>query len=91
MQTARIKLRVTQTDTITLLRKTALAAKLGCSIYTIDTWVRQGTFPKPIYTSPGAPARWRMRDIEAWLQKRSVARRKIHERRMNLKQYQQGE
>jgi predicted DNA-binding transcriptional regulator AlpA len=61
---------------IKLIRKVELAKQLGCSIYTIDRWTRKGSFPQPIYTSPGAPARWRVTTIEAWLAKRSVARRK---------------
>jgi predicted DNA-binding transcriptional regulator AlpA len=64
-------------NNIRLIRKAELAAELGVAIWTIDRWVRAGTFPKPIYLTDGAPARWRMRDVEAFLAKRQVSRRRV--------------
>jgi predicted DNA-binding transcriptional regulator AlpA len=62
-------------DSITLLRKGDIARRLGVTIWTLDRWVRANQFPKPIYLQPGSPARWRARDIEAFIEKRRVTRR----------------
>jgi predicted DNA-binding transcriptional regulator AlpA len=59
---------------IALLRKNALADTLGVSTWTIDRWVKQRKFPKPIRLTDRSPAMWRVRDVEAWLMKRQVAR-----------------
>jgi predicted DNA-binding transcriptional regulator AlpA len=61
-----------------LIRKKALARELGCSFWTIDRWVASGQFPRPIYPTDNSPAMWRVRDVETWLAKRSVARRRSH-------------
>jgi len=58
-----------------LLRKAEVAEKLGTSTWTIDRWVRAGAFPGPIYLMPGSPAQWRLRDIDAFIEKRKLARR----------------
>jgi predicted DNA-binding transcriptional regulator AlpA len=61
-----------------LIRKGPLARKVNRSTYTLDRWVKQGKFPKPIFLTDGSPAEWRVRDVEAWLAKRSVARRRSY-------------
>jgi prophage regulatory protein len=75
-----------KTSPITLIRKAALAQQLGCSTWTIDRWVQAGQFPRPIYATDNSPAQWRMRDIEAWLVKRSLKRRKRYGFRGTQKQ-----
>ena len=62
-------------SSITLLRKVAVASMLGVSTWSIDRWVKAGTFPKPLFISDFAPARWRLRDVELWLEKQRVRRR----------------
>jgi predicted DNA-binding transcriptional regulator AlpA len=64
-----------ETSALRLIRKRALAEELGCSFWTIDRWVASGQFPKPIFPTDSSPAMWRIRDVEAWLAKRSTARR----------------
>jgi predicted DNA-binding transcriptional regulator AlpA len=63
---------------IKLLRKAELAEQLGVSTWTLDRWVARGKFPRPIYATDYSPAQWRLRDIEQWLQKRSVKRRRSY-------------
>ena len=58
-----------KTPEIDLIKKRDLAKRLAVSPWTIDEWVRKGKFPPPIYVMPGAPARWRVKDVEAWLAK----------------------
>lgn len=58
-----------------VLRRAAVAQRLGISGWTLTRWVRLGQFPRPIYLTSGSPAVWRVRDIEAFLEKRRVARR----------------
>jgi predicted DNA-binding transcriptional regulator AlpA len=60
---------------ISVLRKVDVAAHLGVSTWTIDRWVKESRFPSPIYLQPGSPATWRLRDIEAFLDKARRARR----------------
>jgi predicted DNA-binding transcriptional regulator AlpA len=74
-----------------LIRKVEVARMLGCSVYTVDRWVKEGNFPKPIFVSDRAPARWRLRDVEAWLEKARVRRRtKSFPGTRNLLQRTQG-
>lgn len=65
----------TKIEQPTLLRKVQVAQRLGVSTWSIDRWIRNGTFPKPIYLAPGTPARWRVRDVEAFIDKKKVSRR----------------
>jgi predicted DNA-binding transcriptional regulator AlpA len=62
-------------DAITLVRKVEIARALGVAPVTIDRWVSANRFPRPVYTSDLAPARWLLRDIKAWIAKRQNARR----------------
>jgi predicted DNA-binding transcriptional regulator AlpA len=55
---------------------TDLSRELGVSPFTIRRWVKAGHFPKPLYVSAGAPARWRVSQIEDWLDKAALSRRK---------------
>ena len=74
----------------TLLRKTEVTALLGVSTWTVEEWVRRGIIPTPIYMTDGSPGQWRVRDIEAVIDK---ARRRRRRRRTptagrrNLAQY----
>lgn len=70
-----------------LLRKVEAAQRLGCSVWSIDRWIREGLFPKPIYLMPGSPARWLARDIDAWVDKRKLTRRPRPEVRGVVKQF----
>lgn len=71
-----------------LLRKAAVARKLGRSSWTLDRWIRQGLFPRPFYLVPGGPAMWRPQDVEAFIEKRRRARNAKPPVRGKLKQYQ---
>ncbi len=73
-------------DDVVLLRKAEVARRLGVTVWTIDRWAKSGLFPKPIYLMPGSPARWRFRDIEAFIDKRKMARRVKPSPRGMLKQ-----
>jgi predicted DNA-binding transcriptional regulator AlpA len=67
-----------RSSSIKLIKKATLAKELGVSTWTLDRWCQARRFPQPLYVSDGAPARWRVADVEAWLAKRSVARRKSY-------------
>jgi predicted DNA-binding transcriptional regulator AlpA len=71
---------------IGVLRKVDVATRLAVSTWTIDRWVAQGKFPPPIYLQPGSPATWRVRDIEAFLDKCRRARRPKRAPRGMIKQ-----
>jgi predicted DNA-binding transcriptional regulator AlpA len=59
---------------ITLISLRTLAKQIDYAEETIDDWVRRGRFPKPIVAMPGSPRRWRVRDIQAWIEQRKRAR-----------------
>jgi predicted DNA-binding transcriptional regulator AlpA len=67
-----------RSSSIRLINKAALAQELGVTKWTVDRWCKARTFPQPLYVSDGAPARWRVADVEAWLAKRAVARRRSY-------------
>lgn len=69
-----------------LMRKAEVAQALGISIWTVERWLKAGQFPKPIFVSDGAPARWRTRDVELWIEqkRRTRRRRAAHPGRRNL-------
>lgn len=63
-------------DRVRLVRKSEVLELLGISGWTLDQWLREGRFPRPLYTSDGAPARWRLAEIERWLDTRQGKRRR---------------
>jgi predicted DNA-binding transcriptional regulator AlpA len=77
----------TQTDAPLVLRKSVVAQRLGTTIWTLDRWVKAGKFPPPLFMQDGTPAVWRLRDIEAFLDKRRRSRRVRPEPRGSLKQF----
>jgi predicted DNA-binding transcriptional regulator AlpA len=76
---------------IALVSARTLAKEIEFSVETINDWVRRGIFPKPIVAMPGSPRRWRLRDVEAWIEKRKRARNTKPAARGRLRQYQGGE
>jgi predicted DNA-binding transcriptional regulator AlpA len=69
----------------TLLRKSEVARHLNVSFWTIDRWVRNGQFLRPIRLTPNSPDCWRIRDIEAFIDKRKSARKVRRKPRGRLK------
>lgn len=55
-----------------LMRRRAVAERVGLSAVTIWRLERSGRFPKSIRISPGAIA-WRETDIERWIEEREAA------------------
>lgn len=62
------------TDTTTLLTAEEVAAKLKVKPRTVaETWQRKGCtngFPKPLRV--GARKRWRLEDIDAWVEQKRM-------------------
>jgi prophage regulatory protein len=56
-------------EVVRILRKPAVAKRVGLGKSTIDQLVRRGKFPRPIRLTPSAIG-WRIEDIDAWLQER---------------------
>jgi predicted DNA-binding transcriptional regulator AlpA len=65
-----------------------LARELGVSPRTIRRWIAAGRFPRPIFVSAGAPARWRIAQIEDWLGRLQVRRRRRPDYQGVLKEQQ---
>jgi predicted DNA-binding transcriptional regulator AlpA len=59
----------TTTDNTTIIRRKALAERLGVSEVTL--WRMRADLPAPIQISKGVKG-WRAGDIATWLEKRSV-------------------
>ena len=76
-----------QGDVITLLSRGEICKRLGISVWTLNRWIARRAFPQPVYLQPGSPARWRVRDIEAYIDRRQRARRVKPEPRGMLKQF----
>lgn len=55
-----------------LLRRRQVEEITGLARSTIYRLMKDGTFPRPIRVAPGA-VRWRLSDIEAWLDSRPTA------------------
>ena len=68
-----------ETKSFTLIWEPELCEQLGRSRYTLQRWVRQGRFPPPIQVNSQNLA-WRVRDVEAWLNKLARSRKKIQRR-----------
>jgi predicted DNA-binding transcriptional regulator AlpA len=54
-----------------MLKKTELCKWLGVAPNTIESWVRDGHFPKPLVmgdpTRPTSAVRWRKWEIDEWI------------------------
>ena len=59
-----------------LVRLSELAREIGVGPWTIRKWVKAGKFPAPIFINDAGSARWRVRDIDAWLEKQKRKRRR---------------
>ena len=80
--------KISSTPAKLLMRKTEVAALLGISPWTVEEWVRRGIIPPPIYMTDGSPGQWRVRDIEAAIDRgRRRRRRTPTAGRRNLAQY----
>jgi len=75
---------------LAMVGKKELAHQLSVSIWTLDRWIRTGQFPKPIQVTPTSPYSWRVKDVEAFLEKRRRARRVRINRGGCLKQEMAG-
>lgn len=62
------------TASITLLSLRQVCDAIGFSQWTVDSWTRAGKFPRPLVAAPGSPRRWRLVDIENWIEARRRAR-----------------
>lgn len=54
-----------------MLRTEAVLALCGLSRSTLELWIRQGRFPKPVKLGPKTRA-WRYEDIKQWLAARTT-------------------
>jgi predicted DNA-binding transcriptional regulator AlpA len=61
---------------VRLLRAAEVCKLLGIGTWTLRQWSRSAKFPQPIYISDGAPARWRLDQVERWLDSRARKRRR---------------
>lgn len=61
-----------QFELVRILRKPAVAERVGLGKSTIDQKVRRGEFPPPIRLTAHAIG-WRLEDIDAWLADRDLA------------------
>ena len=75
-----------ENDAIALLVREEVCKLLGVSVWTLRRWLAQHSFPPPIYLTPGSHARWRLKTIEAFVEKRARARRVKPTPRGRLKQ-----
>jgi predicted DNA-binding transcriptional regulator AlpA len=79
------------TESIRSIRLRDVARLIGFAPDTVDSWVRQGKFPRPFVASPGSPKLFRVRDVEVWIEKRTRARDTKPTRRGKLRQYSEHE
>jgi predicted DNA-binding transcriptional regulator AlpA len=56
-------------DSIRLIRLAPLCELLGISPWTLRRWISTGQFPRPFRATAESPDMWRLRDIEAWVEK----------------------
>lgn len=59
-----------------LVRLSELARELGVGPWTVRRWVKEGKFLAPLFINDAGAARWRVRDVDAWLEKQKRKRRK---------------
>jgi hypothetical protein len=65
---------------LALISKAELAQNFSVSTWTITNWVKHGLFPPPFSPVDGGPARWRIKDILAHINKRKLSRKKRRHR-----------
>jgi predicted DNA-binding transcriptional regulator AlpA len=68
-----------------LLRKREVAAMLGVSTWTIDSWVEKQILPAPIFITAGSPGMWRLEWIEAVIDRAQRRRRRLVRNTSGLK------
>ncbi len=78
----------TTIDEIRCLSFAEVCDTLGISAWTLHRWIKRGLFPSPIYLTPTSPAKFRVRDIAAHLDKRRRGRRVKQQPRGMIKQRQ---
>jgi prophage regulatory protein len=60
-----------QTNNIQFYRLSQLKQQLSVSRSSIWSWVKEGTFPKPIKLGKNCTA-WNAEDVHAWVEKRTL-------------------
>jgi predicted DNA-binding transcriptional regulator AlpA len=61
---------------ITVIDRAAVCAAFGIHSDTLNRWIQRGEFPPPIFLTPSSNVGvWRVRDLEAHLEKRRRGRR----------------
>jgi predicted DNA-binding transcriptional regulator AlpA len=61
---------------LALVRLSELSRELGVGPWTVRKWVKAGKFPAPLFINDKGAARWRVRDVDAWLEKQKRKRRR---------------
>src|SRR5262245_18217646 len=56
---------------IRLLNTSQVAKALGISQWTLSRWLREGTFPRPLMIKASNAYKWRLRDIEGFLERQA--------------------
>lgn len=72
-------------EAVRCVGKRTLATLLEVSPHTITDWCKAGKFPPPFRAMPGAPDRWRLKDVEEWIAKCKRSRAKQKPRGMFAK------
>jgi predicted DNA-binding transcriptional regulator AlpA len=63
-------------SSIAILRRSQVCEALGVSTWTLDRWIRNHQFPRPIFLTPDSNVGvWPLRVVEAFLEQRRRARR----------------
>jgi predicted site-specific integrase-resolvase len=73
-------------DDLRLISFSVVCDTLNICSWTLHRWIKRGLFPAPIHLTPTSPAKFRVRDIEAHLEKRRRGRRVKRAPRGVLKQ-----
>ena len=55
---------------VTLITREQVAQAMGISVTTLADWIKKSKFPKPLALSPGHAKKWRLIDVEIWLQRK---------------------
>ena len=72
-------------ESVRCVTKKQVAELLAVSPHTVTDWCKAGKFPPPFRAMPGAPDRWRLKDVEAWIEKCRRSRAKQSPRGMFAK------